>query len=287
MPLALLTLFIAMFSVQFGASLAKGLFPILGPVGTSTWRLVLAALFLGFIWSPWKVKLKKEQTTLIIFYGLSLGFMNLLFYLAIDRIPLGVAVALEFTGPLVLTVASSKNIRDLVWTCLAAIGLALLFPWSQNNSLDILGLLFALGAGACWALYIVFAQKIGQTLHSGRAVSLGMIVAALTVAPFGIFLSGPILWRVELIPLAILVAIFSSALPYSLEMFTLKKMGTATFGILMSLEPALAAVMGWMFLGEKLSHFEMLAICSIITASLGATINSKKSNTSVPIPVEQ
>lgn len=287
MPLALLTVLIAMLSIQFGASLAKGLFPILGPVGASTWRLCLAALFLAILWKPWKIKLTMLQLRLIIYYGLSLSLMNILFYLAIDRIPLGVAVALEFTGPLVLTVSSSKNLRDLVWTFLATIGLLLLFPWSQRNSLDILGLLLALGAGGCWALYIVFAKKVGRSIHSGKAVSLGMIVAALFTIPFGVILSGPVLWKIEIIPLASLVALFSSALPYSLEMFALKKIEAPTFGILMSLEPALAAIMGWFFLFEKLSLFEIVAICSIIAASLGATISSKKSHTSIQMPLEQ
>ena len=285
MPLALSTLLIAMASVQFGASMAKGIFPLLGPSGATTWRLTIAALILTIVWRPWKLRPTGEQWKGILRYGMALGLMNLFFYWAIARIPLGVAVALEFTGPLGVALWSSRRQQDLLWAGFAAFGLLLLFPWGPTSTLDGIGVAFALAAGGCWALYIIFGQSLGKSFHGGRGVALGMGVAALVVLPVGVMQNGSELWQPSVLWQAALVGIFSSAIPYSLEMIALKRIPPATFGILMSLEPALAALMGWLFLQEKLSSWEMVAIGLIIVASLGSTLTSIKATLSPPPPL--
>ena len=285
MPLALSTLLIAMAAVQFGASTAKGIFPLLAPSGATTWRLTIAALILTIVWRPWKLRPTGEQWKGILRYGMALGLMNLFFYWAIARIPLGVAVALEFTGPLGVALWSSRRQQDLLWAGFAAFGLLLLFPWGPTSTLDGIGVAFALAAGGCWALYIIFGQSLGKSFHGGRGVALGMGVAALVVLPVGVMQNGSELWQPSVLWQAALVGIFSSAIPYSLEMIALKRIPPATFGILMSLEPALAALMGWLFLQEKLSSWEMVAIGLIIVASLGSTLTSIKATLSPPPPL--
>lgn len=274
MNLALIPLFIAMASVQFGASLAKGLFPAFGPAGTTAWRLTVAALILQIAFRPFRLKLTRPQWWAIIRYGMALGLMNLSFYYAIDRIPLGVAVALEFIGPLAVSLLTSPRLRDMVWAVLAGLGLALLFPWSGASTLDPWGVLLALTAGAFWGLYIIFGKKLGHAIEEGKAVALGMLVAALVAMPLGLIQQGTNLWQPSLLVTAILVGLFSSAIPYSLEMFSLKRLSSSTFSILMSLEPALAALMGWLFLKEELGLRELLAITLVIAASLGSTLTA-------------
>jgi len=275
MALALITLFIGMASVQFGASLAKGLFPLLGPTGATSWRLFLASLILLMVWRPWRQKITRQELQLILPYGLALGLMNVTFYVALSRIPLGIAVALEFTGPLVVAIFTSRKPRDFLWALLATVGLITLFPTPQSQ-LDPFGMLMALVAGACWAGYIIYGQKAGAALHGGRAAALGMLVAMLVALPIGIIDRGAQLWQPTLLVLALLVAVFSSAVPYSLEMIALKRLRANTFSILMSLEPALATLMGWLFLKEILTPLELAAVACIIAASLGSALSSSK-----------
>src|SRR5690606_9800556 len=179
---------------------------------------------------------------------------NYSFYFALERIPLGIAVALEFTGPLAVAVFSSKKKMDYLWVLLAAVGIVLLLPLKiSSHSLDPLGMLFALVAGLCWALYIIFGKQAGNALSGGVASSMGMLIAALVVLPFGLFADGMRLFRPSALPLAFMVAFLGSAFPYTLEMFSLKKMPARTFGILMSLEPEVASFMGLIFLSENLT----------------------------------
>lgn len=269
----ILILLLAMASIQFGASQAKALFPILGAAGASTHRLFFAGLMLLIFFRPWKVKFSKS----LILYGGSLGLMNLTFYLALERIPLGVAVALEFTGPLAVAILSSKKKIDYLWATLAAFGIFLLLPLKvTNEALDPIGILYALLAGLCWALYIIFGKRAGNDLNGGEAASLGMLVAALIVLPLGAAIDGESLLNIETLPLVLLVAFFGSALPYSLEMFALKKMPTQTFGILMSIEPAMASLMGFIFLSEYLTPTQWTAIACVIISSLGSSLSQEK-----------
>lgn len=284
MPIALLTLLTAMASIQFGASQAKQLFPLMGPIGTSAWRLGLAAIMLGLVMRPWRHPLTRAQLPMVFRYGAALGFMNLTFYLALQRIPLGVAVALEFTGPLCLAIFSSRRKQDLIWVVLAATGLALLFPWANDSHLDLWGMALAVVAGACWACYIVYGQKLGQALKGPRAVAWGMTAAAACVIPFGFVQSQGTLWHPDLLVPALLVALLSSALPYSLEMIALRRLPSATFSILMSLEPAVAMLMGWIFLNEALSKLEMVAITCIVVASLGSALSTANQKKTAELP---
>ncbi len=273
----LLTVLIAICSLQYGSSLAKGLFPVIGAPGAAAIRLCLASLIMLLMWRPWHMKLNRKTYQAVSIYGASLGLMNLLFYLALARIPLGVAVALEFTGPLAIALLNSKKPVDFLWATLAALGIFLLLPLEKSShSLDLLGILFALAAGLCWAGYIHFGKRAVENQHEGVISSLGMTVAALIVLPLGMSLSDVNIFNPSILPLALLVAILSSALPYSLEMMALKKLSAKTFGILMSLEPAWASLMGLIFLKELLTPKEMVAIAAIVAASLGGTLTDRK-----------
>lgn len=267
--LPILTLLMAMLSIQSGASLAKQIFPVLGAPGTTTLRIVLAALILSLIWRPWRRKLTGSEKQNVLIYGTSLGVMNLFFYMALAKIPLGIAVALEFTGPLAIAVFSSRRKIDFIWALLAALGLALILPISEiSEPLNPIGIFYALMAGACWAFYILFGQRISRTLHGGYA-------AAFVIAPVGIFTAGTKLLDQTILLQALGLAVLSSALPYSLEMIALKALPTRTFGVLMSLEPALAALSGFVFLNEKLEPVQWFAIFCVMMASIGSTFSSR------------
>lgn len=273
---AITCLLIAMLSIQSGASLAKGLFPTLGAIGTSTLRIVFAAIILTIILKPWRTKITAHALRKISFYGLALGLMNLTFYLAIQRIPLGIAVALEFVGPLGVAIFASRQKLDFLWAVLAILGIVLIIPqWDGPQHIDLTGAALALTAGLCWGLYIVFGQRIDGTISSKAAVSIGMIVAGLVVLPFGIATTGVELFQIRMWPLAFGVAILSSALPYWLEMIALRALPARNFGILMSLEPVIAALSGYLFLAETLTLKQMTAIALVIAASWGSTITSK------------
>ena len=266
-----------MVSIQVGAALAQSLFPVIGAQGTTALRVSLAALILLAIHRPSLKGLDRS----ILLYGLSLGAMNLLFYLSLRTVPLGVAVAVEFTGPLVLSAASHRSRLDILWLVVAAVGLIALAPFGAA-AVDPVGLLLALGAGLFWALYILFGQKAGQGAP-GAATSLGMAVAALVAFPFGLVHSGAALFDPAHLPVALAVAVLSSALPYSLEMFALTRLPRPTFGALMSLEPAAGAVAGWVMLGQHLTLRQDLAIAAIIAASSGAAIGYVKARPPIQI----
>lgn len=249
---------------------------MIGPHGATALRLLVASVLLVCLFRPWKRRLRREEAIAILAYGLSLGAMNSLFYLSLAKIPLGIAVALEFTGPLAVSVFSSRKASDYLWALLAILGIALILPLTNKSApLDLSGVLFALGAGACWAGYIVFGQRASQRTEATTVSAFGMVVAAILVIPFGILHAGPKLLDVSLLPLAIGVGVLSSALPYSLEMVALKRLPAKNFGILMSLEPAIAALSGLVFLSEKLDLLQWGAIACIICASVGSTMTAQ------------
>ena len=263
---------IAMISVQVGSALVKGLFPLVGVAGATTLRLVLASLILAAVWQPWRARPSVREARIILIYGVSMGCMNFFFYSALSRIPLGIAVALEFTGPLAVAIAASHRALDYLWVALAALGLLALLPLG-HGSVSVVGIAFALGAGVCWALYIVFGRKAGDA-HGGVTTALGTLIGALVIAPIGVVQAGGALFNPQVLPAALGVAILSSALPYSLEMFALTRIPTRTFGVLMSAEPALAALSGLAFLHERLSVIQWAAIASIMAASAGSAATS-------------
>ncbi|RMN06442.1 MULTISPECIES: threonine/homoserine exporter RhtA [Pseudomonas syringae group] len=271
-PLGLLI--IAMASIQSGASLAKTLFPVVGAQGTTTLRLVFASLILLIVLRPWRARLTAKSLRTVVIYGIALGSMNLLFYMSLQTVPLGIAVALEFTGPLTVALLSSRKPIDFLWVTLAVIGLLLLIPLGHSSaSIDLLGASYALGAGVCWAIYIMFGQKAGAD-NGVQTAALGVIIAAMFIGPVGVVHAGSALLDISLIPAALGVAILSTALPYSLEMVALTRMPARTFGTLASLEPVFAALSGLIFLHENLSLTQWLAIGAIIIASIGATLTS-------------
>ena len=276
---SILLLLIAMSSIQYGATLAKHVFPVLGAAGTSAMRLFFATIVLWIIFRPWRTKLGPGQLKKLALYGCSLGLMNLTFYYALARIPLGVAVALEFMGPLSVAIFTSKNRIDYIWAVLAGLGIYLLMPVSGTSDLDPIGVFFALLAGFFWALYIIFGQKAGKDLAGGVATAIGMGFAALMAIPAGVIAAGSNLLDFSLWPYGLGVAILSSALPYSLEMFALKKLPTKTFGVLMSLEPAIAAFAGLIFLSEELTLLQCFAIMCVMISSLGSTLTVNKNLT--------
>jgi inner membrane transporter RhtA len=266
---------LAVLSVQAGAALAKGLFPVVGAAGATGLRIGLAAVMLLAVFRPRLGQLSVAQWRAVVPYGVVLGAMNLLFYLALARIPLGLGVTLEFVGPLVVAVAGSRRVADFAWVVLAGVGIALIAPWS-GQGIDVLGALFALLAGGCWAAYIVLGGRVSQVLPGGVAVAVGMIAAALTVMPFALADGGLALLTPRLLTTGLGLALLSSALPFTLEMNALEKLPARTFSILMSLEPAVAALCGLVFLHERLTLAQWLAVVLVVVASAGATLTAKK-----------
>ena len=263
---------IAMVSVQVGAALVKGLFPAVGVAGATTLRLAIASVLLAAVWRPWRLRPTAREAGSIVVYGVAMGCMNFCFYSALSRIPLGIAVALEFTGPLAVAIAASHRALDYVWVALAALGLLALLPMG-HGAVSGVGIAFALGAGVCWALYIVFGRKAGDA-HGGITTAVGTLIGALVIAPIGVVQAGGSLFNPAVLPAALGVAVLSSALPYSLEMFALTRIPTRTFGVLMSAEPALGALSGLAFLHERLSLIQWAAVVSIMAASAGSAATS-------------
>ncbi|MEP8672358.1 threonine/homoserine exporter RhtA [Enterobacter hormaechei] len=273
MPVAVIL--IAMMSIQSGASLAKSLFPLVGAPGVTALRIALGTLILVVVFKPWRLRFKKEQRLPLLFYGLALGGMNYMFYLSIQTIPLGIAVALEFTGPLAVALFSSRRPVHFIWVVLAVLGLWFLLPLGQSVSqVDLTGAALALGAGACWAVYILTGQRAGEE-HGPATVALGSLIAAVIFVPIGMAQATDSIWQWSILPVGLAVAILSTALPYSLEMIALTRLPTRIFGTLMSMEPALAAISGMIFLGETLTLVQTLALCSIIAASMGSTLTMR------------
>lgn len=283
-PVAILL--IAMLSLQGGASLAKSLFPAVGAPGITALRLGLGTLILCLFFKPWRLRFTRAQRTPLLIYGLALGCMNYLFYLSIRTVPLGVAVGLEFTGPLTLALLGSRRALDFIWVLLAVAGLWFLLPFGQGLShIDPLGALLAVGAGACWACYIVAGQRAGAE-HGPATVAMGSLIASVIFVPLGLTFAEPGIWHWGVLPIALLVAVLSSALPYSLEMMALTRLPARIFGTLMSLEPAMAALSGMLFLGETLNGTQSLALLAIICASAGSTLTMRpKSNALKPVDI--
>ncbi|HDG9830193.1 TPA: threonine/homoserine exporter RhtA [Raoultella ornithinolytica] len=274
--LPILVILIAMVSIQSGASLAKSLFPLVGAPGVTALRLALGTLILVIVFKPWRLRFTAEQRLPLLLYGLALGAMNYLFYLSIQRIPLGIAVALEFTGPLAVALFGSRHPLDFVWVILAVLGLWFLLPLGQDVAqVDLTGALLALGAGACWAVYILTGQRAGEE-HGPATVAMGSLIAAVVFVPLGMLQASDTLFQWSLLPLGLAIAVLSTALPYSLEMIALTRMPTRTFGTLMSMEPALAALSGMIFLGETLTSTQTLALGAIILASMGSTLTMRR-----------
>lgn len=271
-----------MASYQCGAVLAKQLFPSVGAEGAAAYRLGLAALILLAWRRPWRNRHSRRDWRPLWGYGLAIGAMNLVFYLSLRTIPLGIAVALEFTGPMALALFGSRRWPDFVWIALVVVALALLLPLrGQAQALDPVGVACALAAGVGWALYIMLGRRAGDA-YGGDAVTLGTSIAALVVVPVGVAHAGAALLSPPLLPFALGVAVLSSALPYTLEMLALTRLPSRTFGTLLSLEPAIAAAAGAGFLGERLSAWQWLAIAAIVAAAAGTALGLRRAEPGEP-----
>ena len=277
-PAALAAVACGMVSTQLGAVLAKLLFPVLGAAGTASLRVILACLILlpvlGWGW-PRRLgrRIWPDRQVLgsVLAYGVCLGVMNTVFYAALARLPLGVTVTIEFIGPLSLAMLGSRRPIDLLWVLLAVGGLSLLLqPWRAPHRLDPLGLLLALASGIAWASYILAGRRVGRRIDGTTAAALGMAVASAVVLPFAVGALPVALSRPGLLLAACLMALLSSAVPYSIEMMAMRRMSMRGFSILMSLEPAIAALTGLVLLGEHLSPLRWLAIGGSGAASVGS-----------------
>lgn len=262
-------------SVQIGAAIAKELFPALGAAVTATLRIGLSALILVAANRPNVKTLTREQWKAVIPYGLCLGGMNLIYYLSLSRIPLGIAVTLEFMGPLLLVVFSSKRAIEFLWVLLAAGGIVLMTPWNNTN-IDLFGAGMALLAGAFWAGYIVLGRRVSAVLDGRQAVTIGMLFALVVALPFAFAGGGMVNFKSSMLIPSVALALFCSAVPFSLEMYGLKYIPTKTFSILMSMEPAVGAICGLIFLKEYLSVKEYAAVVLVVIASAGATIGNRQ-----------
>ncbi len=274
--LPVVLLLVAMSSLQGGASLAKSLFDTAGAPGITALRLGLGTLILCLFFKPWRLRFSPAQRKPLLIYGLALGCMNYLFYLALRTIPLGVGVALEFLGPLTLALAGARRPLDFLWIALAVTGLWVLLPTGEGiGHLDPVGALLAIGAGVCWAIYILSGQRAGAE-HGPATVAMGSLIASVIFVPLGLLYASPGIWHWEIVPLALLIALLSSAIPYSLEMMAMTRLPARIFGTLMSLEPAVAALSGMLFLGERLTLMQWFALLAIIAASAGTTLTMRQ-----------
>ena len=252
-------------SPQVGAVIAVNLFDELGPAGAAFLRLAFAAIVLWVIWRP---RLAGDLR-LAGAFGVALGLMNWSFYEAIDRIPLGVAVTIEFAGPLLVSVIGSRRPLDVLWIALAAAGIVVLVD-PGGGSMDPVGVGFAVAAGACWMAYIYLSKRVGAAFPGGSGLALAMAVGALIVLPAGVIQAGAALAKPDLLGSTFVVAIASSVLPYSLELEALRRLPAAVFGVLMSLDPAIAALAGFVVLGQDLGVPQLLGIAMVVVASAGA-----------------
>ena len=265
-------------SIQFGAALAAQLFDDLGPAGTSLLRLGFASPILLLLWKPRIASYSRSELRLAAVFGLALGVMNLAFYLALDRIPLGIAVTIEFAGPLGVAVFASRRRLDLAWAALAAIGIVLLAD-PGGGSLDALGLFFIAIAAGCWAAYILLAQRAGGVFTGAKGLALASVVAALVPLVPGVVQGGDDLLKPGLLAAGLGVALLSSVIPYSLEQEALRRIPAHVFSVLMSLEPAIAALAGFLVLGQSLGTRACIAIALVVFASIGIT----RSSSSAPV----
>lgn len=277
----------AVTALGLGTSWAKhSLFPVVGAQGTTAVRVGFSALLLLLFWRPWRWALSGADARTVALYGAALGAMNLCFYMSLRTIPFGIAVAIEFAGPLAVALFSSRRPLDFLWVLLAAAGLALLLPLGHDvSTLDPAGVLFALAAAVFWATYIIFGKRASH-LHAGHSVSLGLFVAALVVVPVGVAHAGGALLSPVILATGLGVALISSAIPISLEMVALKRLSPQAFGIMASMEPAVAALLALALLGEYLSAMQWLAIALIVAASVGSSVTAQRGKRvrAVPLP---
>jgi inner membrane transporter RhtA len=265
----------AIASVQFGSALAATLFARVGPGGAVSLRLVSASIVLVAIWRPrWRGRTRRELLLAALF-GVVLAGMNLSFYSALHRIPLGIAVTIEFVGPLAVALVGSRRWIDLFWVALAAVGI-LALTHGGTHRLDGLGVAFALLAGCLWAAYILVNARVGRAFEGGSGLALSMCVASVACLPAGVIEGGTHLLEPRSLVLGAAVGMLSSAIPYSFELEALRRIATSVFGVLMSLEPAMAALAGFIVLGQGLSSRALAGMALVVAASIGASRRTRQ-----------
>ena len=272
----------AIASVQVGATVARHLFAFLGPTGTVFFRVGFGACILLAIVRPRGPRFDARQSRAIVVFGLVIAGMNLCFYQAIARIPLGIAVTIEFIGPLGVAIAGSRKALDFAWAAMAAAGVAMLSLNGGNVTPS--GVLFSLGAAAGWASYILLSQRVGRLVPGPDGLAFALSVGGLALLPFGIAAAGSRLLDLRNLGLGLVVAILSSAVPFSLEFAALRRLSSQVFGILMSLEPAMGAAAGYLFLGQRLSIRDLIAIGLVMVASAGATRSAARRPVATDVP---
>ncbi|XVN74062.1 Threonine/homoserine exporter RhtA [Oligella sp. MSHR50489EDL] len=281
MWIGVLTLVLSIISLCTGTSFAKTLFSEVGAVGTTTFRIFFSACILWLIWRPWRIPVTRSDLATIVPYGICIVGMNLPFYLALQTLPVGIALAIEFTGPLSLAIYKSRTRFDFLWIAFAMVGLYLLL-WPNSDSgeliaLDLAGVTYAIIAGAFWAAYIIFGQS-ARRVHPGHVTSYGLTIAAMLILPFGLISGGANMFNTNLLLFGLAIAVLSSALPYSLEVFALRILPAKTFSIMLSLEPAVGALAGIIILGEVIESKQWIAILLVVSASAGCTATAVRDN---------
>lgn len=266
---------LAITSIQLGAALATGLFPILGPEGTVAVRIIFSALILGLVsrrpLSSLGATIAKSWPILLAF-GSCIAMMNFFFYKSIALIPLGAAVAFEFIGPLGVAALTSQRKSHFAWVALAALGIILLSPLS-GTSLNTNGVLFALIAGAGWALFIILATRVGKQVPGNDGLIIGMTVAAFIMVPLAVPISGALFADPLIVLACIGIALVSTTLPFTFEFAALKRMPARNYGVLVSVEPAVAAVVGMLILGERIGVQAMIAVSCVVAAAIGISVS--------------
>lgn len=273
----------AMGSVQFGSAFASMIFPRVGPGGVAFLRVLFTAVVLLAISRPTLRGRTRTEIRTVVAYGLTLAAMNWSFYEALDQLPLGIAVTIEFTGPLAVAVAGSRRVTDVVWVALAGSGVVLLALRGGHGGVHLVGVLLALVAATCWAGYILLTKRVGRSFGALEALAIGMSVGTFLVLPAGVVQGGSALLHPGVLGGCLGVAVLSSLVPYTLELTALRRLTTAVFGLLMSLEPAVAAVAGVLLLSQALTLVVGLAIAMVVVASVGASLTARGT---APAPVD-
>jgi inner membrane transporter RhtA len=270
--LPLMLLLTSLLSQYIGAASAKSLFPLVGAEGVTALRVGLSTCLLMAIWRPWRSRLGRGDLRNLTVYGVTLGLMNLSIYRAMELIPIGIAIAIEVTGPLAVALLGSRRLKDFAWIACAAAGLGLLLPVGDaGTALDPLGMAYAVSAAVCWALYIIFGKRASM-LPGGQAVAWGMLVAMTFTIPLGLAHAGGALLSPNVLLAGLAVAVLSSAAPYSLEMLALRRLPAHVFGVAVSASPAVASIIGFIMLGERLGWLQWAAIGLIVLASAGSAL---------------
>lgn len=279
---AVLFMVLSMVAYQISASFAKQLFEVLDPITVVTLRLCFASILIILMFRSWKIikRLPYLRWNELLYYSGSVCLMNVLFYASLGKLPQGIAVGLEFLGPLTLALLSIKQKTDYIWVFLAIIGIALMVPWEDAtaHNFSYLGAAFALGAGVCWASYIYFGQKVVRQNIGMHALSIAIVLSALVMLPISAVHNPDALLQTQYWGKALLIALLATAIPYALDLLALKQLSKMSYGTLSSLSPALAAISGMILLNEHITAWQTVALICIMIASVGVTFRAAKSS---------